>query len=139
MESGAVVQDAVWVAILEDAHAVVVGQALTIGQVAGGAAHLRVGAEPAEGAATKATKVAETAAHLEVAAESSSTGGGSGKTAAHLCCRRLYAQSPVTHCLGQNPIQNDTWSRLGFKLLILSGIFRRFQIRDPDQSGPNTF
>ena len=34
--------------------------------------------------ATKATKVAETAAHLEVAAESSSTGGGSEKTAAHL-------------------------------------------------------
>ena len=73
MESGAVVQDAVWVAILQDAHTVVVGQALTFGQVAGATAHLQ-GAEPAEGAATKATKVAETAAHLEAAAESSSTG-----------------------------------------------------------------
>ena len=129
MELGTVVQDAVWVAILQDAHAVVVGQALTIEQVAGGVALLHVGAEPAEGLGavaaagaekqaellermtntlleptataleselleptataleskkagvkegeTAATKVAETAAHLEAAAESSSTGGGS--------------------------------------------------------------
>ena len=64
MELGTVVQDAVWVAILEDAHAVVVGQALAIGQVAGGVALLHVGAEPAEGLGAAAAAGAEEQAEL---------------------------------------------------------------------------
>ena len=64
MASVAVVQDAVWVAILQDAHAVVVGQALAIGQVAGGVALLHVGAEPTEGLGAAAAAGAEKQAEL---------------------------------------------------------------------------